>query len=157
MPGVSVGVTQGVSPPTSKVTVEIELGHHGGTDNGRLPVTYADFVEYGMDRHSIAPAIRELCSLGFVEITEPGRSGNAEWRKPNYFRLTYRDTNRAAPTHEWRRIQTVDEAHTTALRAKNTPPKNRTPVGKNSGLNGGNPHPASNSPVGEFHTTAKGE
>jgi translocation and assembly module TamB len=27
-PGVSIGVTQGVSPPTSKVTVEIELGHH---------------------------------------------------------------------------------------------------------------------------------
>jgi translocation and assembly module TamB len=28
MPGVSVGVTQGISPPTSRVTVEIELGHH---------------------------------------------------------------------------------------------------------------------------------
>jgi translocation and assembly module TamB len=27
-PGVSVGVTQGVSPPTSKVTVEVDLGHH---------------------------------------------------------------------------------------------------------------------------------
>jgi translocation and assembly module TamB len=27
-PGVSVGVTQGVSPPTSKVTVEIQLGKH---------------------------------------------------------------------------------------------------------------------------------
>jgi translocation and assembly module TamB len=27
-PGVSIGVTQGVSPPTSKVTVEIELGKH---------------------------------------------------------------------------------------------------------------------------------
>ena len=27
-PGVSVGVTQGVSPPTSRVTVEIELGRH---------------------------------------------------------------------------------------------------------------------------------
>ena len=26
--GVSIGVTQGVSPPTSKVTVEIELGNH---------------------------------------------------------------------------------------------------------------------------------
>lgn len=27
-PGVSIGVTQGVSPPTSKVTVEVDLGHH---------------------------------------------------------------------------------------------------------------------------------
>lgn len=32
MPGVSVGVTQGVSPPTSKVTIEIELGHHVTVD-----------------------------------------------------------------------------------------------------------------------------
>jgi translocation and assembly module TamB len=27
-PGVSIGVTQGVSPPTSKVTVEVDVGHH---------------------------------------------------------------------------------------------------------------------------------
>jgi translocation and assembly module TamB len=32
MPGVSVGVTQGVSPPTSKVTVEIDVGHHVTVD-----------------------------------------------------------------------------------------------------------------------------
>ena len=32
MPGVSVGVTQGMSPPTSRVTVEIELGRHVTVD-----------------------------------------------------------------------------------------------------------------------------
>ncbi len=32
MPGVSVGVTQGVSPPTSKVTVEVDVGHHVTVD-----------------------------------------------------------------------------------------------------------------------------
>lgn len=68
--------------------VEIELAHHGGNDNGRLPVTYEDFESYGIDRGSIAPAIREAVALGFLEITEKGRAGNAEWRKPNYFRLT---------------------------------------------------------------------
>jgi translocation and assembly module TamB len=31
-PGVSVGVTQGVSPPTSKVTVEVDVGHHVTVD-----------------------------------------------------------------------------------------------------------------------------
>ena len=31
-PGVSIGVTQGVSPPTSKVTVEVDLGHHVTVD-----------------------------------------------------------------------------------------------------------------------------
>ena len=45
--------------------LEIELGHHGGNDNGRLPVTYEDFERYGIDRHSIAPAIREAETLRF--------------------------------------------------------------------------------------------
>ena len=70
--------------------MEIELADHGGTDNGKLPVTYDDFERYGIHRHAVGPAIRELVALGFVEITEVGRAGNAEWRKPNVFRLTYR-------------------------------------------------------------------
>ena len=39
--------------------LEIELAGHAGHDNGRLPCTYEDFVTYGIDRHAIAPAIRE--------------------------------------------------------------------------------------------------
>jgi hypothetical protein len=31
--------------------IEIELGHHGGNDNGRLPVTTENFVEYGSTAH----------------------------------------------------------------------------------------------------------
>ena len=88
--------------------IEIELAHHGGNDNGRLPVTFDHFAEYGMDRHAIAPALREVCALGFIEITEQGRAGNAEWRRPNKFRLTYRHTGRADQTDEWRRITTQD-------------------------------------------------
>ena len=77
--------------------LEIELAHHGGTDNGRLPVTFDDFHRYGIDRHAIAPAIRELVALGFVEVTEQGRAGNAEWRTPNRFRLTYKPTKSEGP------------------------------------------------------------
>ena len=80
--------------------IEIELAHHGGNDNGKLPVTFDHFAEYGIDRHSIAPAMREVCALGFVEITEQGRAGNAEWRRPNLFRLTYRPVGNARPTDE---------------------------------------------------------
>src|SRR5215471_4459427 len=58
--------------------IEIEHAHHGGNDNGSLPVTYEDFVEYGVERHAIAPALRECEALGFIEITERGRAGNAE-------------------------------------------------------------------------------
>jgi hypothetical protein len=51
--------------------LEIEHAHHGGNDNGKLPCTYEHFFEYGVHRHSIAPALRELEALGFIEITAP--------------------------------------------------------------------------------------
>ena len=37
--------------------IEIELAHHGGNDNGRLPVTFDHFAEYGMDRHAIGSRV----------------------------------------------------------------------------------------------------
>jgi hypothetical protein len=90
--------------------IEIELHHHGGYDNGKLPVTYKQFEEYGIDRLSIAAAIRECEALGFLEVTEPGRGGNREHRAVSLYRLTYMPVGRARPTHEWRRLQTIEEA-----------------------------------------------
>src|SRR5262249_41798135 len=52
--------------------LEIELYQHGGEDNGKLIVTYDHFVEHGIDRDAIAPALRELEALGFIEIPERG-------------------------------------------------------------------------------------
>jgi hypothetical protein len=97
--------------------VEIELADHGGTDNGRLPVTYDDFEQYGIHRHAIGPAQREAVALGFLEITEHGRAGNAEWRKPNLFRLTYRPT-KYSTTDEWEKIKTIEEAEIIARAAR---------------------------------------
>lgn len=98
--------------------VEIELADHGGTDNGKLPITYDDFERYGLHRHAIGPAIREAEALGFLVVTERGRAGNAEWRKPNLFRLTIRETSHAAPTNEWDRIKTDEEAEQLARAAR---------------------------------------
>jgi hypothetical protein len=109
--------------------IEIELAGHGGTDNGRLPVTFDDFVAFGIHRKSVAPAMRELEALGFIEITERGRAGNSEWRRPNLFRLTFRDLNRAAPTHEWRRIKTIEQAKAVAQAARNPPPRKQNSSG----------------------------
>jgi hypothetical protein len=116
--------------------IEIELAHHGGRDNGRLPVTFDHLVEYGLHRQAIAPAVRELEALGFIEITEHGRAGNAEWRRPNKFRLTYSYVERAQPTNEWERIKTEEEAIMTAQAARRPGrnslnghgKKNKTPV-----------------------------
>ncbi len=89
--------------------IEVEMGHHAGTDNGRLPVTFVDFERYGLHRHAIAPAIRECVALGFLEYI-PGAAGNAEFRRPSLFRLTYRHTDRNEPIETWRNIKTVAEA-----------------------------------------------
>ena len=94
--------------------LEIELAHHGGTDNGQLPCKFDDFARFGVRRKSIASAVRVLCALGFVEVTERGRAGNGEFRRPHKFRLTYRHLNRSEPTHEWRTIKTEEEAKTVA-------------------------------------------
>ena len=98
--------------------IEIELAHHGGNDNGRLPVTTDDFVRYGMHRTSVAPAIRELVALGFIRITVRGRGGNADHGEPNQFMLTFAHGLDVMPTHEWRRIKTLDEAKLIARAAR---------------------------------------
>ena len=93
--------------------IEIELGHHGGNDNDKLPATFIDFMEYGVDRAAVAPAIREAEALGFIRVTEHGRGGNREYRKPNLFGLTFahgRDARSKPPTHEWRKIKTTKQA-----------------------------------------------
>jgi DNA-binding transcriptional MocR family regulator len=101
--------------------IEIELAHHGGNDNGRLPVTFEDFIAYGIHHNAVAPAIRELEALGFVRVTERGRGGNSEHRQPNKFFLTFahsRESRQSPPTHDWRKIKTLEEAMEIAQAAR---------------------------------------
>jgi hypothetical protein len=98
--------------------IEIELADHGGNDNGQLPVTYADFEDFGIDRHAIGPAINECEALGLIEVTERGRSGNAEFRTPSLYRLTYRYTDKAGPSDEWRGYDTIEQAKAVATVAR---------------------------------------
>ena len=133
--------------------LEVELAHHGGHDNGALPVTYADFENFGIDRHAVAPALREVEALGFVRITEHGRGGNAEFRTPNKFQLTYRPTkDGAGPTDAWKKIQTIEEAQAFARAArtpiKRPPRRKYFPVGEKTIFSGGFPHRKRNFPLG---------
>lgn len=99
--------------------IQIEFAHHGGKDNGKLPCTYNHFVEYGIDRHSVGPAIRESCALGFLEVTERGRPSAGEFRSPNKFRLTFRHTEAGGPaTDEWQRIKSTADAKAIARAAR---------------------------------------
>jgi hypothetical protein len=65
------------------VRLEIELRHHGGHDNGKLPVTKQNFVDFGIHQDAVAPALRELEALGIIRITQRGRGGTAEFRQPH--------------------------------------------------------------------------
>jgi hypothetical protein len=102
--------------------IEIELASHGGNDNGRLPVTKQDFIHYGISSpRLIASAIREAEALGFIRVTQRGRGGNAEYRQPNHFLLTFangRDSRANPPSHDWRKVKTTEEAEAIATAAR---------------------------------------
>lgn len=83
--------------------LECEHASHGGFENGSLGCTYDDFQRFGVRRKSIAPALKELQSMGFVVVTRRGRGGNAGYRHMSRYRLTYLATRHEAPTDEWRR------------------------------------------------------
>jgi hypothetical protein len=101
--------------------IEIELRHHAGNNNGKLIVTTIQFVEYGIERRAIPPALRELEALGIIIVTERGRGGNAEHRQPNRFLLNY--LCGAVDAHElitdaWKRFKTLEEAEKLATAAR---------------------------------------
>ena len=103
--------------------IEIEYAHHGGADNGRLPITYANFERHGLHLNVVAPSLRALASLGFIEITRKGYGGAAELRTPSLYRLTYRPAWNATRrdddgTHDYLAITTVEEAEAIARRAR---------------------------------------
>ena len=112
--------------------IEVELAHHGGNDNGQLPVTVDQFVEYGMHRSSVAPAIREAEALGFIRV-ERGRGGTTDYHRPNKFYLTFSNWQGAKaepPSHDWKRIKSIDEAERIAREARAAKDRNAVSFGK---------------------------
>jgi hypothetical protein len=102
--------------------IEIEHGHHGGKENGRLPVTFDDFEEYGISAKSVAPALREVQALGFVNLTARGRPSKSDFgRHPNCFGLTFLRgpaPKYAEPTNEWKQHHTLEDALRVAREAR---------------------------------------
>jgi hypothetical protein len=100
--------------------LELEHMHQGGAENGALKCTYADFVRYGVNLAAVAPALRELEALRFVEVIERGCGGNSDQRHPSIYRLTYLLAKgaRGDGSHEWRQIKTIEEAEALAKNAR---------------------------------------
>lgn len=113
--------------------LEIELYRHGckPEQNGLLPCTYDHFCEFSIHRHAIGPAISEFVALGFVEITRKGSAGNAGYRQPTLYRLTYRHAGSdKRVTDDWRRIKTIEDADTLAEAARKRGASDRRSVGR---------------------------
>ena len=70
---------------------------------------------------------------GFIEITERGRGGNAEMRRPSLYRITFlneRGSRAKPPTHEWQRIKTVEDAQRIADEARKAKSQNAVNNGR---------------------------
>jgi hypothetical protein len=102
--------------------IEIEHMDHGGAENGKLPVTYADFEKWDVHPNFVAPALRELEALGFIEIVKRGSRGAAGTRQASEYRLTFRPAWNAPKndtgSHEYLKIKTREEAEVLAAAAR---------------------------------------
>jgi hypothetical protein len=85
----------------------IEHLAHAGTENGNLIATYSDFQQYGLRRRSsIAPAIIEAETIGFIDVIERGGSAYAEFRNPSRYGLAWVDRKDGSPpTNRWKAFE----------------------------------------------------
>jgi hypothetical protein len=114
---------------------------HSRKENGRLAVTYDEFVLYGVgDRKQVSAALKELHLLGFVKCTDRGRRPyGSDKGKAATYRLTFDaalpEKNRYA-TNEWRRWNDMEMvkamlAGTRKRRKSKAVPEETTPANEN--------------------------
>ena len=92
-----------MSLPARKVLDRLCVEHmaHAGTENGKLIVTYSNLRASGIGGKSLSKAINELEALGWIRV-QRGRGGNAEFRTPSRYTLTWLATDFSPPTDSWR-------------------------------------------------------
>jgi hypothetical protein len=104
-----------------KVLRRLELEHmaHGGQDNGKLPCRYHDFINYGCRKNGLSAALIEVEVLGFSKTMTLGTRpfGNIPG-KASTFLLTYLPTADGPPTHDWKKISSIEEARAAVAMAQ---------------------------------------
>jgi hypothetical protein len=90
--------------------IEIEYLRRSGTENGHVVVTYANFTDYtDLYPRDIACGIKAAEVLGFLRIGR-GCGGNADFKAPNTYTLTYMSIREQEPTDDWQKIHSLDDA-----------------------------------------------
>jgi hypothetical protein len=98
-----------------RVLDRLELEHlaHSGRENGFLKVLYTDFVQYGVSRRYIKPALEEGVALGLIIITHQGSYAGSGRQDPSTYQLTYLQwkfipavgpPEYLEPTNEWKKF-----------------------------------------------------
>lgn len=92
--------------------VLLEHINQGGTSNGELVVTYAEFVEAGVTKNLVARAIHEAEAAGVLAVRRRGRIGEGR-NAPSLYRLTWlgawrEDGEKIFHTNEWK-ARTADD------------------------------------------------
>jgi hypothetical protein len=105
---------------------------HAGLENGRLKVTYDDFVTYGIRRNAIKGAIDELVASGLVAIARPGRHSHGEDRGiATEFRLTWLPVGTPEdfqwPTNQWKNFSPSTDSVTVSSIDSVTRPRRGQP------------------------------
>jgi hypothetical protein len=99
-------------PLASRQIVErvmIEHMAHAGTQNGNLPVTYDNFVDYGVRRSSIKKAISIARKLGFLDVVVPGLRGHGVARRPTLYGVPWLIREDWTPaSNRWKPITDAD-------------------------------------------------
>lgn len=105
-----------------KIILRIALEHlrHGGVENGKLPVTYSDFVRCGVRRNSVREAQLVAINLGFVDRTSIGEvPWHGDIHRPSTFGLTWLPrSDGVPPSNRWASIKTHSDAKAAVRSAK---------------------------------------
>jgi hypothetical protein len=102
--------------------VAIEDMAWGGKKNGSLKVTYRNFEQHGIRKNSIADAIDEAVTLGWIIVTKRGGYSSGNQKHCNEYQLGWKCDHRgiAAP-NLWKRFSNVSEAREAVKRNKSKP------------------------------------
>jgi hypothetical protein len=118
------GAMRALSINARRVLDRIRIEHmsHAGLENGRLKVTWNDFVKFGIGRRFVAAARAEVIAVGIVAIEQHGRRLHGEDRgAPTQYRLTYLPVAEPGdfrhPTNEWKRFGSNVKEATKAINA----------------------------------------
>jgi hypothetical protein len=90
--------------------VAYEHLRHSGRENGRLKITFNNFIAWGMSRSSVGDAVAIAQALGFIRLVKRGRASFGDLRYPSEYAVTWQTIGSDIPTNPWRRIWSKEVA-----------------------------------------------